>query len=148
SQRRGHRSRDGWQHLPLRHLPAHPRGHQARRGRKEGRAMSPLSRRALLRNAGLVIAFHVSRRGRAAQMAAPQEPRGDPNAFVRVATDESVTVQLAHSEMGQGVWTGLAMLIAEELDCDWTKVRVEHAPSAPIYAHPMFGMMATGGSTS
>jgi len=110
--------------------------------------MSPISRREILRSgAGLVIAFHVSRRGRAAEMA-PEKPKTDPNAFVRIAPDDSVTVLLAHSEMGQGIWTCLAMLIAEELDCDWTKVRVEHAPSAPAYAHPLFGMMATGGSTS
>ncbi|MGZ6144024.1 MAG: molybdopterin cofactor-binding domain-containing protein, partial [Myxococcales bacterium] len=111
--------------------------------------MSPLSRRELLGSAaGLVIAFHIPRRGRAAQMAPPPAPALDPNAFVHIAPDETVTVQLAHSEMGQGVWTGLAMLIADELDCDWSKVRVEHAPAAPAYAHPFFGMQATGGSTS
>src|SRR5439155_23959091 len=78
----------------------------------------------------------------------PPSPPTVPNAFVRIAPDETVTVQLAHSEMGQGVWTGLAMLIADELDCDWSKVRVEHAPAAPAYAHPFFHMQATGGSTS
>ena len=110
--------------------------------------MSPLSRRELLTSAaGLVIAFNVPRRGRAAQLSAGK-PKTDPNAFVRVAPDDTVTILLAHSEMGQGVWTGLAMLIAEELDCDWSKVRVEHAPASPLYAHPIFGMMATGGSTS
>jgi isoquinoline 1-oxidoreductase beta subunit len=102
----------------------------------------------LLTSAGaLVIAFHVPKRGRAAQMA-PPKPKTDPNAFVRVAPDDTVTVQLAHSEMGQGVWTGLAMLIADEMDADWSKVRVEHAPAAPVYAHPFFGMQATGGSTT
>ena len=50
--------------------------------------------------------------------------------------------------MGQGIWTGLAMLVAEELDCDWSKVRVEHAPAAPVYAHTAFGMQMTGGSTT
>src|SRR5207253_7464072 len=59
-----------------------------------------------------------------------------------------VTVLLAHSEMGQGIWTSLAMLVAEELDCDWSKIRVEHAPAAPVYAHTAFGMQMTGGSTS
>ena len=110
--------------------------------------MSPLSRRELLGyGAGLVIAFNVPRRGRAAALA-PEKPKADPNAFVRIAPDETVTVLLAHSEMGQGIWTGLAMLIADELDCDWSKVRAEHAPAAPAYAHPLFGMQATGGSTS
>jgi isoquinoline 1-oxidoreductase beta subunit len=109
--------------------------------------MSPLSRREVLEAAGLLIAFTVTRRGRAAEMA-PEKPKLTPNAFVRVAPDESVTLMLGHSEMGQGIWTGLAMLIADELDCDWSKVRVEHAPSAPVYFHPLFGMQGTGGSSS
>ena len=114
--------------------------------------MTSLTRRSLLQKsllsgAGLFVAFHVPRKlGAVPQAAAKQLP--DPNAFVRVAPDGSVTVLLAHSEMGQGIWTSLAMLIAEELDCDWSKVRVEHAPAAPVYAHPAFGMQMTGGSTS
>jgi len=106
-----------------------------------------LSRRdVLVSGAGLLIAFHVPRKGRAAQT--DKKPSADPNAFVRVAPDESVTVLLAHSEMGQGIWTSLAMLIAEELDCDWSKVRVEHAPAAPAYAHTVYGIQMTGGSTT
>ena len=106
-----------------------------------------LSRRdVLVSGAGLLIAFHVPRKGRAAQM--DKKPSVDPNAFVRVAPDESVTVLLAHSEMGQGIWTTLAMLIAEELDCDWSKIRVEHAPAAPAYAHTAYGLQMTGGSTT
>jgi isoquinoline 1-oxidoreductase subunit beta len=106
-----------------------------------------LLRKSLLSGAGLFVAFHVPRKaGAVPQAAGKQLP--DPNAFVRVAPDESVTVLLAHSEMGQGIWTGLAMLIAEELDCDWSKIRVEHAPAAPVYAHPAFGMQMTGGSTT
>src|SRR5687768_4945706 len=50
--------------------------------------------------------------------------------------------------MGQGVWTTLPMLLAEELDADWSRIRVEHAPAAPAYAHAVFGMQMTGGSTS
>ncbi|HEX9577267.1 MAG TPA: xanthine dehydrogenase family protein molybdopterin-binding subunit [Myxococcales bacterium] len=110
-----------------------------------------LSRRELLRSsllsgAGLFIAFHVPRKARAAEP--PPKAPTDPNAFVRVAPDGSVTVLLAHSEMGQGIWTGLAMMIAEELDCEWGRIRVEHAPAAPVYAHPAFGMQMTGGSTT
>ena len=113
--------------------------------------MSPLGRRELLRSslisgAGLVIAFHVPRKARAA--GPPPKAPPDPNAFVRVAPDGTVTVLLSHSEMGQGIWTGLAMMIAEELDCDWSKIRVEHAPAAPVYAHPAFGMQMTGGSST
>jgi isoquinoline 1-oxidoreductase subunit beta len=71
-----------------------------------------------------------------------------PNAFLRIAEDDSVTVLLAHSEMGQGVWTTLPMFVAEELDCDWSKLRVEHAPPGSAYRHTMYGMQMTGGSTS
>ncbi|HSN92312.1 MAG TPA: xanthine dehydrogenase family protein molybdopterin-binding subunit [Anaeromyxobacteraceae bacterium] len=114
--------------------------------------MSAVSRRDFLRTslasgAGLVIAFHVPLRARAAP-AEPQRPLPAPNAFLRIAPDGAVTILLAHSEMGQGVWTGLAMLVAEELRCDWSKVRVEHAPAAPAYFHTAFGMQMTGGSTT
>ena len=71
-----------------------------------------------------------------------------PNAFLRVGADDTVTVLLSHSEMGQGIWTGLSMLIAEELDADWSKIKVEHAPADDAYAHTMFHMQMTGGSTS
>src|SRR5687767_589618 len=50
--------------------------------------------------------------------------------------------------MGQGIWTALPMLVAEELDADWGRIKVEHAPAAPVYAHTAFGMQMTGGSTS
>ena len=63
-----------------------------------------------------------------------------PNAFVRIGTDERVTVIVNHSEMGQGVYTSLPMLLAEELDADWNKVGFESAPVDPKYNHPVFGM--------
>ncbi len=106
-------------------------------------------RRFLKTSAGLVIGFTVAPRlGLSALQAPAAKPLPDPNAFLRIGTDESVTVLLAHSEMGQGIWTTLPMLLAEELGCDWTKVRVEHAPAAPAYAHTAYGMQMTGGSTS
>ena len=71
-----------------------------------------------------------------------------PNAFVRIGTDERVTVIVNHSEMGQGVYTSLPMLLAEELDADWSKVGYESAPVDPKYNHPAFGMQMTGGSSS
>ncbi len=70
------------------------------------------------------------------------------NAFVHIGADESVTVISAHSEMGQGVYTSLAMLLNEELQADWAKVRVEAAPVDTVYNHPVFGMQMTGGSTT
>jgi len=114
--------------------------------------MSAISRREFLRTSlvsgtGLVIAFYVPMKARAAAPARSKPPPR-PNAFLRVAPDDSVTVLLAHSEMGQGIWTTLAMLVAEELECDWAKVRVEHAPADPAYAHTAFGMQMTGGSTT
>ncbi|MEP6689325.1 MAG: xanthine dehydrogenase family protein molybdopterin-binding subunit, partial [Gemmatimonadales bacterium] len=71
-----------------------------------------------------------------------------PNAFLRIGSDDTVTVLLSHSEMGQGVWTTLPMLIAEELDADWTRIRVEHAPAADVYKHTAYGIQLTGGSSS
>jgi isoquinoline 1-oxidoreductase beta subunit len=71
-----------------------------------------------------------------------------PNAFIRIASDETITVLVNHSEMGQGVYTSLPMLIAEELDADWSRVRAEMAPAEPAYVHAAWGMMVTGGSSS
>jgi isoquinoline 1-oxidoreductase subunit beta len=109
-----------------------------------------VGRRRFLKTSGaLVIGFYVAPRTGLTAMQAPAPPAlPDPNAFLRIAEDESVTVILAHSEMGQGIWTTLPMLVAEELGCDWAKVRVEEAPAAPAYAHPVFGMQMTGGSMS
>ncbi|MEO8103872.1 MAG: xanthine dehydrogenase family protein molybdopterin-binding subunit [Betaproteobacteria bacterium] len=98
---------------------------------------------------GLVIGFHLPGGNKLAHAQAPQGPNLNvPNAFLRIARDGSVTVQVKHLEFGQGVMTSLPMLVAEELDCDWSKVRSELAPAAPVYAHTAFGMQATGGSSS
>ncbi|MGH8788161.1 MAG: molybdopterin cofactor-binding domain-containing protein [Cupriavidus necator] len=99
---------------------------------------------------GLVIGFTVpvARRLLEAQ-AAESTTTFAPNAFLRIGADDSVTVLLAHSEMGQGVWTTLPLLIAEELDADWSRIRVEHAPAAPAYGNSAIGgMQATVGSSS
>jgi isoquinoline 1-oxidoreductase subunit beta len=113
-------------------------------------AHAGVDRRQFLKtSAGLVIGFTVApEMGLKAIQGPAPKPLPDPNAFLRIGTDESVTVLLAHSEMGQGIWTTLPMLLAEELGCDWSKVRVEHAPAAPAYAHTVMGMQMTGGSTS
>ena len=71
------------------------------------------------------------------------------NAFIRIGADEVITIRVNHSEMGQGVYTSLSMLVAEELECDWTKIRVEGAPVAQPYYHAEWGIIqGTGGSTS
>lgn len=71
-----------------------------------------------------------------------------PNAYLNIASDNTVKVILAHVEMGQGIWTTLSMLIAEELDCDWDKVTVEHAPPGKPFVHTIYGIQITGGSTT
>ncbi len=97
---------------------------------------------------GLVIAFVAPGAKRFALAAPAAADPFVPNAFLRIGTDDMITVLSAHSEMGQGIWTTLPMLIAEELDADWSKIKVEHAPAAPVYAHTAFGIQVTGGSTT
>jgi isoquinoline 1-oxidoreductase subunit beta len=71
-----------------------------------------------------------------------------PNAFLRIAPDDTVTIIANHSEMGQGAYTSLPMLLNEELEADWSKIKVGSAPVDPAYNHTVFGMQMTGGSTS
>lgn len=111
------------------------------------------SRRAFLKSGaalagGLVIGFWLpERRGLARAQGAPKPP-ANPNAFLHVAKDGTVTVMVKHLEFGQGVTTSLPMLVAEELECDWRKVKAVLAPAAPQFAHTAFGMQMTGGSSS
>lgn len=70
-----------------------------------------------------------------------------PNAWIRIAPDDMVTVMVKHTELGQGTSTGLCMIVAEELEADWSRIRFEIAPVAPVYKNPEFGVQATGGST-
>ncbi len=114
-----------------------------------------LSRRSMLKGAaGLVIGLHLPLDAAKAQSGAAQVFTPDagaaafaPNAFVRIAADDTVTVLIKHIEFGQGPFTGLATLVAEELDADWAKVRAEHAPSNPeLYKNLAFGVQGTGGS--
>ncbi|MGD0585640.1 MAG: xanthine dehydrogenase family protein molybdopterin-binding subunit [Oryzomonas sp.] len=101
----------------------------------------------ILVGGGLLLACHIPLGGRSA--AAEAATGFAPNAFLNIGVDGSVTVIVNKSEMGQGVYTSLPMLIAEELECDWKKVRVKAAPVAPEYNHTQFGaIMVTGGSTS
>ena len=97
---------------------------------------------------GLLIGFHFPGVSKVASAQQSSANAFMPNAFVRIGTDERVTVIVNHSEMGQGVYTSLPMLLAEELDADWTKVGYESAPVDPKYNHPAFGMQMTGGSSS
>ena len=101
--------------------------------------------------AGLILGFWLPQRGgrfAEAQTGAGQHTLA-PNAFVRVAPDNTVTIISKHCEAGQGIHMGLATILAEELDADWAQVRVESAPAdRTSYKNLQFGSQATGGSNS
>ena len=109
-----------------------------------------LSRRSFLKagavvGGGLVLGFFIPGANKFA-VAADAKTSYLPNAFLRIAQDNSVTVQVNRLEFGQGVQTALPMLIAEELDADWSQMRGELAPAGDAYKDPVFGMQMTGGS--
>jgi len=97
---------------------------------------------------GLLISLYVPEFVSAARAADPAAKPVALNAFVRIGTDETVTVISNHSEMGQGIYTSLPMLLNEELEADWARVRVESSPVDAVYNHTVFGIMMTGGSTT
>jgi isoquinoline 1-oxidoreductase beta subunit len=97
---------------------------------------------------GLLVSWYLPLPSAGAGKVAGGESQVALNAFVRIGTDESVTVIASHSEMGQGVYTSLPMLLNEELEADWSKIGVEAAPVDKVYNHPVFGMQMTGGSTT
>jgi isoquinoline 1-oxidoreductase subunit beta len=113
------------------------------------------TRREFLKSTGAVTAVALpigfewlgpSRRA----LAVASHPVFSPNAFLRIGADGSVTVIAKHVEMGQGAHTGIATVLAEELDADWAHVRVESAPAnAKLYANLAFGtLQGTGGSSA
>jgi isoquinoline 1-oxidoreductase subunit beta len=111
----------------------------------------PTSRRGFLQSstgAALVIGFALPLAGRRAQAQDRQANTFAPNAWLRITPDNKVTVVCGSAEMGQGVLTAIPMMVAEELDADWKLVSVEQAPVNQAYNNPMFGMQATGGSTT
>ncbi|MEO0624163.1 MAG: xanthine dehydrogenase family protein molybdopterin-binding subunit [Pseudomonadota bacterium] len=103
------------------------------------------TRRGFMQGSGaLVLGLSLPLKGRAATAESFA-----PNAFLRIADDDTVTVLVKHIEFGQGPFTGLATLAAEELDADWAQMRAEHAPSDPEqYKNLLFGLQGTGGSTA
>src|SRR5438093_6648023 len=73
----------------------------------------------------------------------------EPNVWVRIGSDDTVTIMLTQLEMGQGVMTSMPMLVAEELDLDWNKIKTEWVPADPKYGNPNFGgAQLTAGSNS
>ncbi|WP_157201005.1 xanthine dehydrogenase family protein molybdopterin-binding subunit [Massilia sp. Root351] len=110
------------------------------------------ARRAFLKTGlgaagGLLLSFCLPSAGAAAKMA--PGPAFAPNAYLRIGADNSVTVVCPFVEMGQGAYTSIPMLLAEELEVDLANVRVEHAPAdEKLYGHPLFGAQLTGASAS
>jgi isoquinoline 1-oxidoreductase subunit beta len=95
--------------------------------------------------AGLLVGFYFP--GSAETMAAAPAAPLALNAWIHVGTNDLVTIFIDKSEMGQSILTGLAMIAADELDCDWKNVRTEFAPAEKVYINPRFGVQATGGSS-
>ncbi len=98
---------------------------------------------------GLLVSFFIPASAkRLGEKAAAAGTLFAPNAYLSITPDNNIRIMLAHVEMGQGVWTTLPMLMAEELDCDWNKIIVEHAPPGQPFVHTTYGIQITGGSSS
>src|SRR6202046_3621670 len=110
---------------------------------------SPLSRRGFLAGVSaaggaLTLALAIPFRSAPAAADAPEI-----TAWLTIQPDNSVVIRVAHAEMGQGATTGLAMLVAEELECDWAKVRTEFvSPSDNLRRDRVWGDLSTGASRS
>src|SRR4051812_37130000 len=101
------------------------------------RAMPSLNRREFVAGgAGLVLAMQLPSRGASAKSGALEGGKFKPNAWLRIGADDSVLVLIHKSEMGQGIMTSLPMLVAEELECDWSKVRAENGLPVKEFVMP------------
>jgi isoquinoline 1-oxidoreductase subunit beta len=113
-----------------------------------------VSRRALLSGGlagGFLLAFHVPVRAVNEPVEPPDDTAGKfaPNAFIRIDRSGKTTLVMPQVEMGQGTYTSISMILAEELDADFAQVVVQHAPpSDKLYANPTFGIQVTGNSNS
>src|SRR5258707_14570096 len=114
-----------------------------------------VSRRALLTGGlagGFLLAFHLPVRAAVNEPVQPPDVTAGkfaPNAFIRIDEAGKTTLVMPQVEMGQGIYTGVAMILAEELDADPAKIKLEHAPpNEKLYTNPLLGIQATGGSTS
>jgi isoquinoline 1-oxidoreductase beta subunit len=96
---------------------------------------------------GLVLGFVIPGANRLARAADAPAPAA-PNAFLRIAPDDTITVMVDRLEFGQGVHTALPMMIAEELDADWSRMRAALAPAGDVYKDPLYGIQMTSGSIS
>jgi len=115
--------------------------------------MTNIGRRGFLKvgaagAAGLAIGFYLPGRFETLAEPATSAAPASLNAWMLISPDDTVKIMIDKSEMGQGILTALCMIAAEELDCDWKKIRTEFAPAAKEYFNPAFGMQGTGGSSS
>src|ERR1700676_4235977 len=113
-----------------------------------------VSRRAVLTGGlagGFLLAFHLPVRAVNEPVQPPDVTAGKfaPNAFIRIDPAGKTTLVMPQVEMGQGVYTAVAMILAEELDADYQQVVLEHAPpNDKLYGNPSFGIQVTGNSNS
>lgn len=133
-----------------------------RTGSGTGNGIGGISRRAAMQAGGLALAFTWLGTGKAFAAIDPRQQPGDaaaaladgnpafaPNAFIRIDADGGVRLVMPMAEMGQAIYTGSAMLLAEELGVELDQVRVEHSPAnEALYGMPLLGGQITGGSTS
>jgi isoquinoline 1-oxidoreductase subunit beta len=132
--------------LPRHELPRALQRLLARHAADEGAALSRRSFLKLSGAGGLALgAFAVPA---AAQTDGALKATQQPAAFVQIEANGDVTVAINRLEFGQGVQTALPMILAEELDADWSKVRSRPGTNDPAYADPLWGMHLTGGSTA
>jgi isoquinoline 1-oxidoreductase beta subunit len=116
--------------------------------------MTSPSRRSLLKAGlagGFVLAFHMPLRAENEPNQPPNNPAGQfaPNAFIRIDRAGKTTFVMPQVEMGQGVYTAIPMILADELDADFSQVALAHAPpNDKLYGNPIFGIQATGNSNS
>src|ERR1700685_3782128 len=115
---------------------------------------SGFSRRRVLTGGlagGFLLAFHLPVRAVNEPVQPPDDVNGKfaPNAFIRIDKSGKTTLVMPQVEMGQGIYTAVAMILAEELDADFSSVTLEHAPASDkLYANPTFGLQVTGNSNS
>jgi isoquinoline 1-oxidoreductase beta subunit len=94
---------------------------------------------------GLVVGLYLPIRNRAV---ASQNAPMQPNAFIHLKPDNTITVLVKHIEIGQGAFTGMATLVADEMDADWSQMKAQHAPAnTELYKNFAFGIQGVGGST-
>src|ERR1700733_11707828 len=115
---------------------------------------SDVSRRGLLAGGlagGFLFAFHLSVRAAHEPVQPPDVTEGKfaPNAFIRIDSAGKTTLVMPQVEMGQGVYTSIPMILAEELDADFSQLTLQHAPpNDKLYGNPTFGLQVTGNSNS